>query len=45
MTPTTDEDWMRLALADIPDGRYAFTDHLDDGSPIAVTSSDQVPSP
>ncbi|MBI5759601.1 MAG: hydantoinase B/oxoprolinase family protein, partial [Planctomycetales bacterium] len=31
------EHKMRLALADIPDGRYAFTDHLDDGSPIAVT--------
>ncbi|MGQ0635219.1 MAG: hydantoinase B/oxoprolinase family protein [Planctomycetaceae bacterium] len=27
---------MRLALAAIPDGAYQFTDHLDDGSPIAV---------
>jgi len=27
---------MRLALAAIPDGEYARTDHLDDGSPIAV---------
>jgi 5-oxoprolinase (ATP-hydrolysing) len=28
---------MRMALSKIPNGRYAFTDHLDDGSPIAVT--------
>ena len=28
---------MRMALAAIPDGEYRFTDHLDDGSPIAVT--------
>ena len=28
---------MRMALAAIPDGQYRFTDHLDDGSPIAVT--------
>lgn len=28
---------MRMALAEIPDGRYALTDHLDDGSPIAVS--------
>jgi 5-oxoprolinase (ATP-hydrolysing) len=28
---------MRLALSVIPDGRYARTDHLDDGSPISVT--------
>ncbi|MEX2288465.1 MAG: hydantoinase B/oxoprolinase family protein, partial [Planctomycetaceae bacterium] len=28
---------MRLALAKIPDGRYQRIDHLDDGSPIAVT--------
>ncbi len=27
---------MRLALARVPDGKYAFTDHLDDGTPIAV---------
>ncbi|MBW3542881.1 MAG: hydantoinase B/oxoprolinase family protein [Planctomycetes bacterium] len=27
---------MRLALAAMPDGSYALTDHLDDGSPIAV---------
>jgi len=27
---------MRLALSRIPDGQYALTDHLDDGSPIAV---------
>ncbi|QDU43410.1 Acetophenone carboxylase gamma subunit [Symmachiella dynata] len=27
---------MRMALAAIPDGDYAHTDHLDDGSPIAV---------
>lgn len=27
---------MRLALARIPDGRYAFTDHLDDGTPITA---------
>ncbi len=27
---------MRLALREIPDGTYALTDHLDDGSPIAV---------
>ena len=27
---------MRAALAKLPDGRHAFTDHLDDGSPIAV---------
>jgi len=28
---------MRQALAAIPDGTYRFTDHLDGGSPIAVT--------
>ncbi len=28
---------MRMALAEIPDGEYRRTDHLDDGSPIAVT--------
>jgi 5-oxoprolinase (ATP-hydrolysing) len=28
---------MRLALAAMPDGEYRRTDHLDDGSPIAVT--------
>jgi 5-oxoprolinase (ATP-hydrolysing) len=28
---------MRLALAGIPDGTYRFTDHLDNGAPIAVT--------
>ena len=28
---------MRLALAAISDGEYALTDHLDDGSPIAVS--------
>lgn len=28
---------MRLALAAIPNGTYRFTDHLDGGSPIAVT--------
>ncbi|MFQ5731783.1 MAG: hydantoinase B/oxoprolinase family protein [Planctomycetaceae bacterium] len=27
---------MRLALRNIPDGEYAFTDHLDDGSQICV---------
>jgi 5-oxoprolinase (ATP-hydrolysing) len=27
---------MRAALARLPDGRHAFTDHLDDGSPIAA---------
>lgn len=27
---------MRRALERIPDGRYAFTDHLDDGTPIAA---------
>jgi 5-oxoprolinase (ATP-hydrolysing) len=30
------EQKMRFALAAIPDGEYRFTDHLDDGSPIAV---------
>lgn len=30
------EQKMRLALGQLPDGRRAFTDHLDDGSPIAV---------
>ena len=30
------EHKMRRALSAIPDGRYSFTDHLDDGSPIAV---------
>ncbi|MGE3317052.1 MAG: hydantoinase B/oxoprolinase family protein, partial [Planctomycetaceae bacterium] len=30
---------MRLALARIPDGRYQRIDHLDDGSPIAVSIS------
>lgn len=28
---------MRMALADIPDGVYQRTDHLDDGSPISVS--------
>ncbi len=28
---------MRHALAAIPDGEYRFTDHLDNGAPIAVT--------
>src|SRR4029079_9246197 len=28
---------MRLALAVTPDGTYRFPDHLDKGSPIAVT--------
>jgi 5-oxoprolinase (ATP-hydrolysing) len=28
---------MRLALKAIPDGTYALTDHLDNGSPIAVS--------
>ena len=28
---------MRQALARIADGRYAFTDHLDDGTPLTVT--------
>jgi 5-oxoprolinase (ATP-hydrolysing) len=28
---------MRLALRGIPDGTYALTDHLDNGSPIAVS--------
>ena len=28
---------MRLALQEIPDGTYALTDHLDNGSPIAVS--------
>ena len=28
---------MRMALAAISDGAYRWTDHLDDGSPIAVT--------
>lgn len=27
----------RAALARIPDGRYSFTDHMDDGTPIAAT--------
>jgi 5-oxoprolinase (ATP-hydrolysing) len=31
------EHKMRRALSAIPDGSYSFTDHLDDGSPIAVT--------
>ncbi len=30
---------MRAALARLPDGRHRFTDHMDDGSPIAVTIS------
>ncbi|HVW00344.1 MAG TPA: hydantoinase B/oxoprolinase family protein, partial [Planctomycetaceae bacterium] len=30
------EQKMRAALAAIPDGEYRFTDHLDDGSPVAV---------
>jgi 5-oxoprolinase (ATP-hydrolysing) len=30
------EQKMRAALARLPDGRHVFTDHLDDGSPIAV---------
>lgn len=28
---------MRMALAQLPDGEYGLTDHLDCGSPIAVT--------
>ncbi|MCA9077847.1 MAG: hydantoinase B/oxoprolinase family protein [Planctomycetaceae bacterium] len=28
---------MRLAIATLPDGERTFVDHLDDGSPIAVT--------
>lgn len=28
---------MRAALARLPDGEYRFVEHLDDGSPIAVT--------
>ena len=28
---------MRMALARLADGRHRFTDHMDDGSPIAVT--------
>ena len=28
---------MRRALAALPDGRFPFVDHLDDGTPIAVT--------
>jgi 5-oxoprolinase (ATP-hydrolysing) len=28
---------MRLALKNIPDGTYSLTDHLDNGSPIAVS--------
>jgi 5-oxoprolinase (ATP-hydrolysing) len=28
---------MRRALSRIPDGRYSFTDHLDDGTPITAT--------
>ncbi len=28
---------MRLALREIPDGTYSLTDHLDNGSPIAVS--------
>ncbi|MDA1053327.1 MAG: hydantoinase B/oxoprolinase family protein [Planctomycetota bacterium] len=31
------EQKTRNALSRFPDGRYPFTDHLDDGSPIAVT--------
>ena len=31
------EQKMRAALARLPAGRYHFADHLDDGSPIAVT--------
>jgi 5-oxoprolinase (ATP-hydrolysing) len=31
------EQKTRNALARFPDGRHQFTDHLDDGSPIAVT--------
>jgi 5-oxoprolinase (ATP-hydrolysing) len=27
---------MRMALARLPDGEYSFTDHLDDGTPLAV---------
>lgn len=30
------EQKMRLALRRLPDKRYRFTDHMDDGSPIAV---------
>jgi 5-oxoprolinase (ATP-hydrolysing) len=31
------EQKMRQALARLPDGEHRFTDHLDDGTPIAVT--------
>ncbi|HEV3005214.1 MAG TPA: hydantoinase B/oxoprolinase family protein, partial [Pirellulales bacterium] len=31
------EQKMRSALARLPDGEHRFVDHLDDGSPIAVT--------
>jgi 5-oxoprolinase (ATP-hydrolysing) len=31
------EQKVRRALARIPRGTYAFTDHLDDGTPVAVT--------
>jgi len=31
------ERTMRAVLGRLPDGKYPFTDHLDDGTPIAVT--------
>ena len=34
---TAAERKMRAALGRLPDGRHRFTDHMDDGSPIAVT--------
>ncbi|MFN0198019.1 MAG: hydantoinase B/oxoprolinase family protein, partial [Planctomycetaceae bacterium] len=32
---------MRMALRNIPDGKYSRTDHLDNGSPISVTITKQ----
>jgi len=34
---TAAEQKMQAALARLPEGRYRFADHLDDGSPIVVT--------
>ena len=34
---TAAEQKTRRALAQVPDGEYRFTDHLDEGTPIAVT--------
>jgi 5-oxoprolinase (ATP-hydrolysing) len=34
---TAAEQKMQAALARLPEGRYHFADHLDDGSPIVVT--------